>query len=137
MIAGGGVLARQHDIAEALGMTGVPALAFLEERQRLRDPGERTLDVEPQRIRRSGRKALLLRGGVQAAARPRIQKAPVGRMRGRGGMVDLAQYLGPRAETGIKEALRPQSIKRRAVLLQMGRLHAHRSVPVQAEPGEI
>ena len=85
--------------------------------------------------RRCGPRAARRRTG---AGRCRDRRGlPSGACGAAGGGRDLALDVGPGAEARIQQPARRQRVERGAILRQVLRLHPHRPVPVQAQPGQV
>ncbi len=135
MVARRHLLAREHDVAVARRI-GPHGLRLLVDPVELADAGERASDIEAEGEGLAGGDARPSLGRVETAAGAGIERPfrPVRRAAG-------ARYLGldrrARAEAGIDEAHRRETVERPPVIGKMRRLPPHRPVPVEAEPGEI
>ena len=135
VIAGGGVLARQHHVAmgQRVGRDLSP---------RPVGPGQRAgefhrprhVDAQPMRL--AGADAIRTLALGQAAADAGIDEA-VGAVGCCAGARDLVPYVAARTEAGIDQLHPAQPVQRRGVILEMLGLAPDRARPRQPEPGEI
>ena len=130
MIAGGGVLAREDDVAMCLAVGGAKPLShFFPHKFASLRHGAR--HVEPPAMR-LGRDAPFTLALGQRAARSGVDGAGRAvRRRQAGGDV------GARAKTGIDEAARSQIVERGGIGAEPARLAYGVAVPIEAEPFEV
>src|SRR5690606_33918861 len=86
---------------------------------------------------RAGRDSVRAQARIERAARARVERRAVWAVRRRAGALDLGANLGAGAEARIEQALRRESVERRAIVIEMLGLAPDRHRPVEAEPGEI